>query len=178
MSNGEISTLQRLVNANLNNRITEQIKTQNINLENQALSDLELNKSREEANKSKEDVEFWRDSANIAKRKVKNLEEEVNFYKGLLAKPMIEIANQNENFKETYKLQQELLADWMVRQRAFKELAIDFGIQLGKNKEEIIKEGIDNENKVFENKTKHGNNLDSLGDYKGYAEQVKNKRNK
>ena len=155
-----ISTLQRLTNAGLQDRITEQIKTQNINLENQALTDIELNKSREDAQKSKEDVEFWRDSANYARRKIKNLEEEVNFYKSLLAKPMVEIASKNENFKETYKIQQELLANWMVSQKAFKELAIDFGIQLGKTKEEIIFDAVENKNAVLNNKTKYDNNVE------------------
>ena len=107
--------------------------------------------------------------------KNKKLTREVEFYKSLLSKPMAEIASQNESFRATYNLQLQGLASWMVSQRAFKELAIDFGIQLGKSKEETVKEGHGNKAKVYGNTTKHGNNLDSLGDYQIFAEQIKDK---
>ena len=57
--------------------------------------------------------------------------EEAEYYQKLLAKPMDEIAKANRSFKETYEAQMELLADWMVSQKAFKELAILFGIEKG-----------------------------------------------
>ena len=52
----------------------------------------------------------------------------------LLTKPMEVIAQNNPVFKSAHEAQQELMASWMVGQRAFKELAIDYGIQLGNPK--------------------------------------------
>lgn len=94
--------------------------------------------------------------------KNRKLTQEVEFLKNLLAKPMAEIASQNENFKETYRAQQELLATWMVSQRVYKELAIDFGIKLGLTKETVISESESIKEKVLNNETSYHNNADDL----------------
>lgn len=73
-------------------------------------------------------------------------------YESLLAQPMHIIAQQNEKFKETYEEQQTLLADWMVSQKAFKELAIQFGAEKGLQPSEVIEMGLDKEIDVLENK--------------------------
>ena len=67
--------------------------------------------------------------------------EEAEYYKKLLAKPMAEIAEENNDFKNAYETQMELLADWMVSQKAFKELAIQFGIEKGLNPDQIREMG-------------------------------------
>ena len=77
--------------------------------------------------------------------------EEAEYYKKLLAKPMDEIAKANRSFKETYEAQMELLADWMVSQKAFKELAIQFGIEKGLTPDEIRDMGIKKESDVLLN---------------------------
>ena len=77
--------------------------------------------------------------------------EEAEYYKKLLAKPMAEIAQANRSFKETYEKQMELLADWMVSQKAFKELAILFGIEKGLTPDEIRDMGIKKESDVLLN---------------------------
>ena len=64
--------------------------------------------------------------------------EEAEYYQKLLTKPMAEIAQANRSFKEAYEAQMELLADWMVSQKAFKELAIQFGIEKGLTPDEVI----------------------------------------
>ena len=60
----------------------------------------------------------------------KELKKENEFLKALLARPMAEIAAVNNSFKETYEKQQETLGTWMVSQRAFKEIAIQLGLDL------------------------------------------------
>ena len=77
--------------------------------------------------------------------------EEAEYYKKLLTKPMAEIAQANRSFKETYEKQMELLADWMVSQKAFKELAIQFGIEKGLTPDEIRDMGIKKEFDVLLN---------------------------
>ena len=65
---------------------------------------------------------------------------------------MLEIAQQNGNFKQTYEKQMLLMADWMVSQKAFKELAIEFGFDDGLQPDEVIKMGLDKEIDVLNNK--------------------------
>ena len=77
--------------------------------------------------------------------------EEAEYYQKLLAKPMDEIAKANRSFKETYEAQMELLADWMVSQKAFKELAIQFGVEKGLTPDEIRDMGIKKKSDVLLN---------------------------
>ena len=84
---------------------------------------------------------------------------ENEYFRNLLTKDMLEIANENGDFKETYHKQQELLGNWMVSQRAFKEIAIKFGLEMGKTKEEVVAEGNATKIKVLDGETEHGNNF-------------------
>ena len=80
------------------------------------------------------------------------LEQQANQYEALLCKPMLEIAQHNGNFKATYEAQMQIMADWMVSQKAFKELAIQFGFDKGLSPEKVIEMGYDAEIDVLENK--------------------------
>lgn len=170
MSNNDNSNfqlnMQRLVNANQSKLITAKIESQTILKDRIAL--LEERNSylpvagthmRQQDAKTIRALEI-NAQANVRRRQ--QAEAEVAYYKDLLSKPMHEIAVENEDFKKAYVLQQQLLADWMVSQRAFKELAIDFGLQIGKTKEEILEQGVANKEKVINNETDHQNNIDSL----------------
>lgn len=93
----------------------------------------------------------------------KESEETEEYYRGLLSKPMNEIAKHNGNFKETYEKQQVLLADWIVSQKAFREVAMKYGTKEGKTKEEINEEGLETKQKVLLNQSEfaNGNNAQS-----------------
>ena len=59
----------------------------------------------------------------------------------------------------------ELLAGWMVSQKAFKELAIQFGIEKGLTSDEVVEMGKNKKMDVLENKheEQHNTNVsDSL----------------
>jgi hypothetical protein len=71
---------------------------------------------------------------------------------------MEEIAAANGDFKATFEKQQEIIADWIVSQKAFRELALDFGEQLGLSKDEIREKYTKAQADVLNNETKHGNN--------------------
>ena len=106
--------------------------------------------------------------------------EEAEYYQKLLAKPMDEIAKANRSFKETYEAQMDLLAEWMVSQKAFKELAIQFGIEKGLTSDEVIKMGLDKKIDVLENRHDVSHNT-NVGDsvYIGpRVEKLKNKLKK
>ena len=120
-------------------------------------------------------------------RELQNLREQVSvlsednkYYSKLLAKPMAEIAQANRSFKETYEAQMDLLAEWMVSQKAFKELAIQFGIEKGLTSDEVIKMGLDKKIDVLENRHDVSHNT-NVGDsvYIGpRVEKLKNKLKK
>lgn len=85
-------------------------------------------------------------------------------YEALLAKPFHEIASQNGNFKETYEAQMELMADWMVSQKAFKELAIEFGFDAhGYTPEQVWEMGQDKSIDVLQDKHDPSHNT-NVGD--------------
>lgn len=117
-------------------------------------------------------------------RELQNLREQVSvlsednkYYSQLLAKPMAEIAQANRSFKETYEAQMELLADWMVSQKAFKELAIQFGIEKGLTSDEVIKMGLNKKIDVLEsnNETSHNTNANNSSIIKPYIDKLKEK---
>lgn len=112
---------------------------------------------------------------NANKEKIKALEDEVEFYKNLLTKPMLEIAALNDSFEETYHEQQTILGNWIVSQRAFKELAIQLGIEAGRTKEDIVAEGMAIKEKVLNNETEHGNDFVDDNWSKFYAPKIKAK---
>ena len=91
-------------------KVGEQGRT--IDRQGRALDDMgdALRDAKDDVSRAKAGAEFQRNRAN-------ELE-------ALLAKPMAEIAAKNGRFRETYDKQQEMLADWIVSQRAFKELAM------------------------------------------------------
>ena len=111
---------------------------------------------------------------------VMKYKEEAEYYQKLLTKPMAEIAQANRSFKETYEAQMDLLAEWMVSQKAFKELAIQFGIEKGLTSDEVIKMGLDKKIDVLENRHDVSHNT-NVGDsvYIGpRVERLKNKLKK
>lgn len=115
-----------------------------------------------------------------AEKKQKEAEAEAEKFRNLLAKPMAEIASKHMQFAETYRLQQEMLANWMVSQKAFKELAIQYGIQLGKAPEKVIQEGFDKAIDVLDDKHNPAHNT-NVGDsviIRPHVENLKNKINK
>ena len=108
------------------------------------------------------------------------LQHDNEYYSRLLAKPMAEIAAENHKFKETYEKQMELLADWMVSQKAFKELAIQFGIEKGLTPNEVIQMGLNKNIDVLEsnNETSHNTNANNSSIAKHHIDKLKNKLKK
>lgn len=114
------------------------------------------------------------------RKKEQQLEEaldDAEFFKALLSKPMHEIAAKHGGFKQTYEKQQELMADWMVSQKAFKELAIQFGQQLGLTKEEVLEKGKQGEMAVLDSKNnpEHNTNANNSNIIKPHVDKLKKK---
>lgn len=103
---------------------------------------------------------------------------EANFYKSLLSKPMAEIAEHNGDFKAAYEAQRELLAGWIVSQKAFKEVAIELGVNGGKSKEDVIEMANQAKVNVLNNETEHGNNASEVEFLNPYVEILRAKMKK
>ncbi len=95
------------------------------------------------------------------------LKAENEYYKSLLCKPMLEIAQANGDFKKTYEEQMAFVADWMVSQKAFQELAIELGEKQGMSVEEIITKAETKTDGVLnkEHEESHGTNADPFISY-------------
>lgn len=106
-----------------------------------------------------------RNKASAGVEKAKQLEtdniklaSEKEFFENLLSLPMKEIAEKNDQFKETYEAQQLVLAKWILSQKAYAETALQIGIESGKSTEEVQQIYKENVSSVLANATKHGNN--------------------
>ena len=88
------------------------------------------------------------------------LKKNQEYYKTLLSKPLHKIAEMNNDFKKTYDVQRDLLASWMVSQKAFKELAKDLGEKLGMSEEALRESFREKKKLVLNNETKYDNDVD------------------
>lgn len=136
VENSNAGADHQLRNIALRQNNIEQLK--GLQLKDQMISDLQQDVSslRNEVKKLKTE------NADL-KRKLLIANDEAEEYSDLLCKPMYEIAARNGNFRETYEEQQTIFADWMVSQKAFKELAIQFGFEKGQSAKETIQQGME-----------------------------------
>lgn len=72
---------------------------------------------------------------------------------------MEEIAAANGDFKATFEKQQEIIADWIVSQKAFRELAYEFGEKLGLSQDQVREMVPEKKKAVLNNETKYNNNI-------------------
>lgn len=68
------------------------------------------------------------------------VEREKEYYASLLSKPMLEIAEKSRDFKRTYEKQQAILAQFIIENKAMRELAQSYGVKLGKTDEDFDQE--------------------------------------
>jgi hypothetical protein len=168
------STTQNLVNAAISSAAQSALseKREGINLLNQ-----ELNKQNERISDTSDrlgnaqiqniqlinQLNSIQRELNTEKEKNKKLKQEVEILHQLLCKPLGVIAENNDNFKKNYEEQMEKMADWMVSQKAFKELAIEFGLEKGLKLEGIIQMGNKKELDVLNDKHDPSHNT-NVGD--------------
>ncbi|NMV41762.1 hypothetical protein [Ralstonia insidiosa] len=136
--------------------VLDKLDTQGNTIDRQNKALKEQGAALEEAqNKAGMEEAAWE----FERRRRVELEEEVKQYKMLLSKPLHEIAAQNDNFRGAYEKQQEMLSNWVLSQRAFKELAMKYGALAGKTPEEIQAEGMAAKETILDGQSKFGNDL-------------------
>lgn len=142
----------------------------------QDVTDQLLEKTERALVDAKKKIKETEEINEILKIRLQKAEREAKEAKDLLSKPMHEIAEKSGDFKKTFEEQQDLLANWILSQKAFRETAIQIGIEVGKKQEEIQKIVNDNIESVLENKTKNGNNAETSQVLKERADKILNLR--
>lgn len=98
-------------------------------------------------------------------------------YKSKLSNPFIENSEQSRpiDYKAVCEKLREERADWMVSQKAFKELAIQFGSEKGMSVEAVVKMGVEKKLGVLDNRNNpaHNTNIDDAQIEKQYGEKFK-----
>lgn len=145
VENSNAGADHQLRNIALRQNNIEQLK--GLQLKDQMISDLQ-----QDVSSLRNEVKKLKTENTDLKRKLSIANDEAEEYSDLLCKPMYEIAARNGNFRETYEEQQTIFADWMVSQKAFKELAIQFGFEKGQSAKETIQQGLAKEIDVLMDK--------------------------
>lgn len=103
---------------------------------------------------------------------------EVQVHRELLSRPMKEIADVSGDFKKTYEIQQQMLAEWIMGQKAYRETAMQLGIALEMTPEQVQKVAAPNYTAVIENRTTHGNDATTSPTLSTYASAILEARKK
>ena len=121
------------------------------------------NERRKEDARRKELSDYARRAAEQTGKAIIN--HTIDSYRQLLSKPMEEIAAANGDFKATFEKQQEIIADWIVSQKAFRELALELSEEMGISRDDLREKFIEKKKSVLNNETKFDNNANKhMGD--------------
>lgn len=123
------------------------------------------------------DKQFWAELEQERKDKatadeILALKNKIKSYEDLLSRPMKEIAQANDDFKKTYDHQQQMLAEWIMGQKAYRETAMQLGMSLDLTTEQVQKMAAPNYTAVLENRTEHGNNASSSPTLAAHASAI------
>jgi vacuolar-type H+-ATPase subunit I/STV1 len=105
------------------------------------------------------------------------LRKEVLKLNELLSLPLNQIAQYHKEFAQNYEDQMIKQAEWMVSQKAFKELAIELGAEKGLSVEEVIKIANDKKLDVLNNNnnSEHGTNANGVTTIENRVDILKEK---
>lgn len=83
------------------------------------------------------EVSVEKKRAEAEKSRADSMEHSANFYRQLLSRPMADIAKYDFNFAKAYAIQEQTLSDWVLSQKAFKDLSYDLGLGMGYEEEDV-----------------------------------------
>lgn len=93
------------------------------------------------------------------------LRKEIAKLNNLLKQPSNIIAQYHQGFSETYIKDKEILANWMVWQKAFQEIAIQLGSELGLSQQEVIEKAKANYSLVLTNSNEPSHDTNSTDNF-------------
>lgn len=98
--------------------------------------------------------------------------QQANEFRSLLSRPMKEIADMSGDFKKAYEVQQQMLAEWIMGQKAYKETAMQLGMALDMTPDQVQNMAAPNYTAVLENRTEHGNDASSNAHLADHASAI------
>lgn len=107
-----------------------------------------INHSNEMVSQQNQNLQLAQDRKYLLE-KVEDLAVENQKYKELLAKPLGQILEENANYKKAYEEQQQLIALWMLRQRAMKKVAVDLAKENNISEQEIVNKSVELQKNVL-----------------------------
>lgn len=78
--------------------------------------------------------------AGVLAAPLKAARDEIAYLKEQLSRPLMDIINENKEYRDAFEEQRETLENWMVSQNSFKKLAFEYGKKIGKNTEDVTNE--------------------------------------
>lgn len=129
-----------------------------VNVEREKAHQLAMSKN-EELRQLDGQVLKANEQTKMANIKAEKIEKEKDYYKEMLARPLLEILDENANLKKAYEEQQSLIALWMSRQRAMKKVALDLAANQSIKEEVVVEKAQENIIKIAD-----GDDLNGLID--------------
>lgn len=104
-----------------------------------------------------------------------DLARDLMFYRSLLSRPFSEIAKYNVDFAKAFEVQQQIMSDWILSQKAYKDLALDLGFQMGIPLTDVEKGYVERANKIANGEHPEEKTFEDFKPYvKNSAEHITN----
>lgn len=138
------------------------------NREKEAVRRVNDNFAQQQAQRTQDQLQLAKESKGKLIRENMKLEGELNFYKKLVAMNPATVADYSPEFKKEYMRECDLLSEWMMAQKGFKDIANKFGEKLGYSEQEVRKMAMTSGIDVM---TKEANERKAKGEMQGDYDQ-------
>ena len=143
------------------------IATNTVLIQRQSNARAETQQANVEADILRREIKRVRGELDEAQRKIRKLKKEIEAAAPREANDLIQTVNEltkeNRGLKDSYETRTQMLTDWSIAQRAFKELSMKYGIgRLGKTYEEVMQDFKVEVENVKNNATEYGNDISKV----------------
>lgn len=138
------------------------------NREKEAVRRVNDNFTQQELQRARDYIQASKDAKAKIIRDGMKVEAELEFHKNLIATNPATVADYSPEFKKEYMRERDILANWMMSQKGFKDIANKFGEKLGYSEQEVQKMAI---NRGIEVMTEEANERKAKGEMQGDYDQ-------
>lgn len=172
-----IMAVDAIQKSNTNNAINDmRNKALNENIDNlkrdirekEAVRRVNDNFTQQELQRARDYIQASKDAKAKIIRDGMKVEAELEFHKNLIATNPATVADYSPEFKKEYMRERDILANWMMSQKGFKDIANKFGEKLGYSEQEVQKMAI---NRGIEVMTEEANERKAKGEMQGDYDQ-------
>lgn len=172
-----IMAVDAIQKSNTNNAINDmRNKALNENIDNlkrdirekEAVRRVNDNFTQQELQRARDYIQASKDAKAKIIRDGMKVEAELEFHKDLISTNPATVADYSPEFKKEYMRQCDLLSEWMMSQKGFKDIANKFGEKLGINEQEVRKMAMVSGIEIM---TKEANERKAKGEMQGDYDQ-------